>query len=263
MRPPLDPASASSLRSALFAAGSCGLLTKKILRSVSANSGWTPRFTEGRPRSFTQFLSVFSAIPSERCHSGIVRDGSGTRISVDPWHAATKGRLVIDYLRITSVLVRDYAPRCPQTDGVRHMTGDGPPHDLRSVVLLLLAAEGPSQLRLGDNAPLHITLVDADRDGALAALLPALGHRPDPMIGRRVTGLDSLLRELAEHDLLVPTGESLWRLSAAASTSARRELAALPSQLRTQVNELGRLWRSLARAEAQRRSADFPADGAA
>lgn len=134
---------------------------------------------------------------------------------------------------------------------------------LRAVVLLLLATDGRVRLRLSDNAPLHSALIRSEGSSALQTLLPRVGHRPDPMIGRRVSGLDRALRQLAEDGSLVPVSGSRWRASGSARAVALRDLAALPLAVREGVRDLAYRWHGLATSEAQRRGAMRPQDDVA
>jgi hypothetical protein len=135
---------------------------------------------------------------------------------------------------------------------------------LADLVELLLVCDGPPAVRLSDNASLHGTLVRAASESTFAGLLAGLGHRPDPLLGRRVTGLDQALRNLAEDGTLVPSTQSRWRPSAVAETLARQRFDDLPSRQRRVIRELARRWRASAAAESERRrGAEMPADGAA
>jgi hypothetical protein len=140
---------------------------------------------------------------------------------------------------------------------------DGTAHALARLVTLMLVAEGPSRIRLADNAALHATFVQAECEGPLAVYLPTLGHRPDPMVGRRISGLDRALQLLATDGTLVPTGGTRWRVSYAAAIVARRELADFPSAARDAIRALSRHWRRLLRAEAERRGTPLAVEGAA
>ena len=124
---------------------------------------------------------------------------------------------------------------------------------LDGLVLLLLAAGGPAELRLVDSGALHRAVVAAYRHGRLAGVVPQLGHRPDPMIGRRVTGLDDALRRLVADDRLVQTSAAHWRITQMASAQARRHLAALSFEHRRVLGELAASWRYLAERDAERR----------
>jgi hypothetical protein len=140
---------------------------------------------------------------------------------------------------------------------------DGTALALARLVTLMMAAEGPSRIRLADNAALHATFVQADCDGPLAFYLPTLGHRPDPMVGRRISGLDRALQLLATDGRLVPTRGARWRVSYAAAIVARREFADFPSAARDAISALSRHWQRLLRAEAERRRTPLAVEGAA
>jgi hypothetical protein len=124
---------------------------------------------------------------------------------------------------------------------------------LAVLVLLLLAAGGPRHLRLADNASLHISLVRADNDGSLGEVFPQLGHRPDPMVGRRVSGLDKALRDLVACGSLVPSSAGRWRSSTAASDACKLELATKPPAFRERIRKIANCWKTLAQDEAVRR----------
>lgn len=134
---------------------------------------------------------------------------------------------------------------------------------LERLVLLMLVGDGPMDFRLADSAALHATIVQASFDGSLAAVIQRLGHRPDPMIGRRITGLDDALRELADVGTLIPITDMRWRAALGAEALARCELAALPMETRTLVRDLARHWRKLTNREAARRGAPLQGHGVA
>jgi hypothetical protein len=124
---------------------------------------------------------------------------------------------------------------------------------LEPLVLLLLAAGGPGTLRLADNWPLHRVLAEASADTAWAPWLPPLTHRPDPLLVRRVCGLDDALLALATAGGLVPTAGPGWRPSRPARATATRHLRALDHAARDHLTGLARRWWELAGAEAERR----------
>lgn len=124
---------------------------------------------------------------------------------------------------------------------------------LDGLVLLLLVADAPIHVRLADNGTLHRAVVDAHQKGRLAGVVHALGHRPDPMIGRRVTGLDQALRVLVDSGHLVEASAARWRITNLAAAAARRRLAAFPFEHRRAVGELAASWRHLVRLDAERR----------
>jgi hypothetical protein len=126
-------------------------------------------------------------------------------------------------------------------------------------VLLLVAAGGPGTVRLTDNWPLHRVLAEASAHTAAAPWLPALAHRPDPLLVRRVSGLDDALLALAAAGGLVPTAGPGWRPSRPARAAATRQLLALDDAAREHLTALARRWCHLARAEAERRGRVLPA----
>jgi hypothetical protein len=124
---------------------------------------------------------------------------------------------------------------------------------LGDLLLLLLAAGAPVPVRLSDNWPLHRALTEVDSHGPMAALLPVIGHQPDPLVGRRVTGLDAALSELARAGALTASSGGGWRPPTVVLRHGRRALAALPPSVRPAVEELAQRWYALTRAEAERR----------
>lgn len=127
-------------------------------------------------------------------------------------------------------------------------------------MLLMVAAGGPGRVRLTDNWPLHRVLVERASDPSARSWLPRMGHRPDPVLTRRISGLDDALLALAESGALVPDGPC-WRPSRPALASARRHLRAYDDDLREDLYRLGRAWRELDRAQADRRGRVLQAPG--
>lgn len=122
-------------------------------------------------------------------------------------------------------------------------------------LVLLLVADVPVEVRLADSGALHRALVAAQRQGRLPGFVARLGHRPDPMIGRRVTGLDEALARLVHKVRLVEASAARWRVTPMAAAEARRLLAVLPFGDRRAVGELAASWRLLVQQDAERREA--------
>jgi hypothetical protein len=120
------------------------------------------------------------------------------------------------------------------------------------LVLLMLAAGGPERMRLSDSWPLHRVLAEQASGASARPWLPRLGHRPDPVLTRRVSGVDEAVLALAESGALVPDGSG-WRPSRPAMASARRHLRAMDDDVRADLYRLARAWRELDRAQAERR----------
>lgn len=126
--------------------------------------------------------------------------------------------------------------------------------DLGGLVLLMVVAGGPARLRLVDNASLHGALASAASWRRPPTPIRGLGHRPDPMVGRRVTGLDAALRRLVRDGLLIPADGLTWQPSPTAERESRAALAALPSSARASIRRLARFWQDVSEREAARRT---------
>src|SRR4051812_28679703 len=123
---------------------------------------------------------------------------------------------------------------------------------LGEFVLLALVAGGPPHLRLVDNAALHRAVVSEHLTGQRGCVLSQLGHRPDKMVGRRVTGLDDALRQLIDEGQLVAVPGARWRIAAGAAVDAHDRLAALPFERRRAVGAVATRWRELTERETHR-----------
>lgn len=129
------------------------------------------------------------------------------------------------------------------------------PSDFGQLILMLLcSAEFEEPIGLTDNWPLHRVVVFAADHHAADRLMPSVGHRPDPMVGRRVIGLDRALASLVHRKDLVRNASG-WRCSARAAARTTAELNGLdPDELET-LRDLALVWRGFLRRQLETREA--------
>lgn len=123
---------------------------------------------------------------------------------------------------------------------------------LDALVLALLAADGPDKLMLTDTGSLHRLLASAGSDAMARQVLPRLGYRPDPILTRRVVGLDDAMLRLAGTGRLRPK-DGGWSLSTTGRAAGKRFLRQYAAPELAQVRELAERWRAAAVAETGRR----------
>jgi hypothetical protein len=123
---------------------------------------------------------------------------------------------------------------------------------LDALFLTLMAAGGPDTVTLTDTGALHRLLATATDDPETRAWLPQVGHSPDPLLTRRVAGLDRAVLALATTGRLQPTPGG-WCLSSAGQATAERLLRDADARVEDAIRVLAARWRWLALAETRRR----------
>lgn len=139
---------------------------------------------------------------------------------------------------------------------------DPAPDPMVGLVAMLLVSGGPMHIPLADSWPLHRAIITAAAGGLLPGTIAGLGHRPDPVTGRRADRIDRALRDLAAAGALVPVGDG-WRLARAGRVAGRAALSELSPGDANDVRRIAERWCGLAGQQARRRDARLPTDGPA
>ena len=124
---------------------------------------------------------------------------------------------------------------------------------LDELVLLLLLAGGPPRLDAGGLVALHAALRAAlddgvSEEGPLAGALAGLGHRPDPLVGRRVTGLDQTLARLRGSGWLTRDQPGGWVLPDEPGRLLAQHLMRMPAEDVQAIRRLACEWAGVAAA---------------
>lgn len=128
------------------------------------------------------------------------------------------------------------------------------------VSALLCAGEFTERFDLTDSWPLHEVVIAAAGSNTPVALLSRVGYRPDPMVGRRVVGLDHAIAAMVhEHDL-IREGDG-WRCSGHARSRALTYIGSLDEAGQAALGGLSADWQRLLRRQRRLRSNPHPVMG--
>lgn len=140
-------------------------------------------------------------------------------------------------------------------------------HEVKYLIGLILAANGPAVIPARGNWPLHQALRELRESAATRGyrwLLDALVLRPSPDVGVRTEGADEALFHLMQDGVLRPEGtgrQAVLRTDSDALVPLRRDLMRVDAKQAVLIQRAGARWRALAATSAKNRATPRESSG--